>query len=150
MNTHLSEDVISRLIIGNGSSDEQQHVDQCSQCSGELERLKQTLSVFRHSVEHWAEQNGGAVVPESPFLRTASPAFRIRPLTWVLAAALAVLVAIPIYRNVSEQQREAKSFEDTLLLEQVNAQLSRVVPEPMEPLMHLVTDSAAEETGGRQ
>ena len=59
---------------------------------------------------------------------------------WALvAAALLVLAAIPIYRNAQDRQRQAEiARADALLLEQVDAEVSRAVPRPMEPLVKLV------------
>jgi len=62
-------------------------------------------------------------------------------LRWALvAAALLLLSAIPIYRNVQDRQRQAeRARADALLLEQVDAEVSRAVPRPMEPLAKLVS-----------
>jgi hypothetical protein len=60
---------------------------------------------------------------------------------WALvAAALLVLAAVPIYRNAQDRQRQAEiARADALLLEQVDAEVSRAVPRPMEPLVKLVS-----------
>ena len=60
---------------------------------------------------------------------------------WALAAAaLLVLAVVPIYRNAQDRQRQAEiARADTLLLEQVDAEVSRAVPRPMEPLVKLVS-----------
>jgi hypothetical protein len=73
---------------------------------------------------------------------------------WALvAAALLVLAAVPVYRNVQDRQRQAEiARADALLLEQVDAEVSRAVPRPMEPLVKLVswdfsaTDGSDEKT----
>ncbi len=51
-----------------------------------------------------------------------------------------------LYQDVQQAQREAKSAQDLLLLNQVHAHLTRTVPQPMEQLMKLMND----ETGGPQ
>jgi hypothetical protein len=51
-----------------------------------------------------------------------------------------VLAAVPIYRNAQDRQRQAEiARADALLLEQVDAEVSRAVPRPMEPLVKLVS-----------
>jgi hypothetical protein len=62
---------------------------------------------------------------------------------WAAAAVvLLLLVAIPIARNWQQRQRErelARHRADEMLLQQVNAELSRSVPASMEPLTSLVS-----------
>jgi hypothetical protein len=58
---------------------------------------------------------------------------------WILAtAALALLVATPVYWIARQQRAAEQSTTDELLLERVNAGLSRTVPPSMEPLMQLI------------
>ena len=61
------------------------------------------------------------------------------------AAAMSIIVLV-LYQDVQQAQREAKSAQDLLLLNQVHAHLTRTVPQPMERLMKLMND----ETGGPQ
>ncbi len=73
----------------------------------------------------------------------------MQPMRWALiAAALLMLVAIPIYQGAKEKQRRVERAKaDALLLEQVDAGVSRAVPQPMEPLLRLVTwDATPKET----
>jgi hypothetical protein len=53
---------------------------------------------------------------------------------------LIILLVIPVYKNKREEKRARQAMEDALLLEQVNASLSRDVPASMEPLMNLVSE----------
>jgi len=64
-----------------------------------------------------------------------------RPLRWILvASALLVVLAVPIYRAVKTTQREAEMERaDALLLERVDSELSRAVPAAMEPLVQAAT-----------
>jgi hypothetical protein len=56
---------------------------------------------------------------------------------WAVAAGVAlVLAAIPVYESARQRQREAaQATADELLLEQVNAGLSRSASRAMSPLM---------------
>jgi hypothetical protein len=67
-------------------------------------------------------------------LRDRRAGLRLR---WAAAAVAALaMAAIPIYENERQRQHEAEQERaDSLLLEQVNAGLSRSVPRAMTPLM---------------
>ena len=140
MSQHLSSQEISQWMIGERTPQQEQHVRQCSQCGAELDRLEAALALFRGSVRHWSGRQGRA---EPPAIASMSPArgSRIQPMRWALvAAALLVLAAVPIYRNAQDRQRQAEiARADALLLEQVDAEVSRAVPRPMEPLAKLVS-----------
>jgi hypothetical protein len=148
---HLSSKQISKLTIEKAAPEEGQHVRDCAECAAELRRVRETLSRFKDSVERWAERSSGSVVPDTAFLEAVKlPVFTRRPVRWALALAVLILVVtIPIYKNITDRQREAE-VQDALLLELVNAQLSRTVPAPMEPLMELLSNGSADELGGRQ
>jgi hypothetical protein len=141
MSRHLSARQISQWMIGERTPQQQRHVRQCSQCGAELARLEASLALFRGSVRHWSGRQSRA---EPPAISSIYPARRgpgIRPMRWALvAAALLVLAAVPIYRNARNTQRQAEiARADALLLEQVDAEVSRAVPRPMEPLVKLVS-----------
>jgi hypothetical protein len=140
MSQHLSSQEISQWMIGERTPQQEQHVRQCSQCGAELDRLEAALALFRGSVRHWSGRQSRA---EPPAIASMSPAqgSRIQPMRWALvAAALLVLAAVPIYRNAQDRQRQAEiARADALLLEQVDAEVSRAVPRPMEPLVKLVS-----------
>ena len=146
---HLSSEEISKVMIGEATPEQSQHAAGCAECNVELSHLGETLSSFRGSVQHWTEQCGGSVVPDRAFLGTESRVFSFDALRWALAVAAMILLAIPFYRGMSSRDRK-EQVEDTLLLEQVNAHLSRAVPAPMEPLIELLSDGSADEVGGRQ
>ena len=154
MSQHLSSPEVSQWMIGERTPQQEQHVRQCSQCGAELARLEASLALFRGSVRHWSEVQRGA---EPPAVVSMVPARRgswAQPLRWALVAAtLLVLAAAPVYRNVQERQRQAEiARADALLLEHVDAEVSRAVPRPMEPLVKLVswdfssTDGSDEKT----
>jgi hypothetical protein len=59
------------------------------------------------------------------------------PWRWALiAAALLIAAAPPVYKNMTDRRREAEiDRADTLLLQRVNARVSQTLPAAMEPLM---------------
>jgi hypothetical protein len=148
MNAHLSSDEIDRLVVGDASPEEEEHVRVCNECRAELMRLRETLSLFRDSLQYWSQETRGAVVPDRMW--DASTGW-IMPLRWVMAAGvLIVLLTLPLYKNARDRRRAAQAIEDAVLLERVNADLSRPVPAPMERFFELLSDDSGNDVGGRQ
>jgi hypothetical protein len=141
MSQHLSSREISRWMIGERTPQQERHARECSECGAELARMEAALGLFRGSVRHWSDRQ--VRVPRLLAPTRGSRGYPARPLPvrWALAAAaLLVLAAVPIYRNAQERQRQAEiARADALLLEQVDAEVSRAVPRPMEPLAKLVS-----------
>jgi hypothetical protein len=114
------------------------------------EQFKDAGAWFRSAIRH---QGDYAEIPEIQAIlqlkHNRKPAGRpaadreVRPtflLRWVIAVVgVLILGAIPVsYEHTREQQRAAEQArEDTLLLEKVNAGISRTVPRSMEPLLGL-------------
>ena len=140
MSAHLSSEQISRWLAGNCTPDADQHLRECPQCAAETARLKRLLAEFRSSVIARSALEKGAEAPE----RWAPPEHRRRftsgaPRWKLAAAALAIAILVPICKNSGERRRDAEAFQaDVQLWEAVNAQVSRSVPMPLEPLMKLV------------
>jgi hypothetical protein len=150
MTNHLSSEQISRLLAGDGTSEDVQHAGSCAECERELSRLRETLLAFSHSVQHWAEAQASTCIPGNEFLRNRSSTWRMGPLRWALAAAaVIILIIVPLYKNAGNRYRETDSSEDAVLLEQVNAHLSRTVASPIEPFMQLLSDTSADKVGDR-
>ena len=148
---HLTPDSVSKLMIGEATEGERQHAAECTQCALELRRLKETFFGFGHSVRAWAAKSGEALVPEQRLLRNSHPGMSFSPLRWALVSVLLILlIALPLYRSGRDERRRAKELEDTLLLEQVNKQLSRAVPSPMEPFVSVFTEMSADSVGDHQ
>lgn len=100
------------------------------------DQLKDAIAAFRGSIRRQGDQM------ESPgleaILKREQVSRRPRPLRWVVTAAVVlVLGAIPVsYERSREQQRAAEQArEDAILLQKVNAGLSRTVPRSLEPLL---------------
>jgi hypothetical protein len=137
---HLTSDEISNLLIGNATPEQQEHAAACTHCTESLEHLNETFLVFRESVHQWSGKNERAIPKSIDFHQNAA-GFRLLRLRWALASAvLIILFVIPVLKNKREEQRARQAMEDALLLEQVNASLSRDVPASMEPLMNLVSE----------
>ncbi|HEY2844668.1 MAG TPA: TonB family protein [Bryobacteraceae bacterium] len=108
MNLHLSDDQISKCLIGCGSAQDAQHVAECAVCSAGLARLESSLWKFRGSVRSWSDQAGSG--------EYAAPwsAQRSEPGRWIVNCEnhLDRLLApesieTPWYRGIVESIRDA-------------------------------------------
>ena len=150
MTKHLSSTQISKVLADDSTAEEIRHIRDCAECTAALAQFRETFLVFRGSVKLWTEQAGGAAGPNTASLRSESRAFTLRRLAMGTAFAILIfLVFLPVYQNVNNRHRELGP-DDALLLEQINAHLSRAVPAPMEPLMELMSDGSNDEAGGHQ
>jgi hypothetical protein len=140
MRVHLSSEQISRWMAGDRTPDADQHLRECARRAAETARLKTLLAEFRSSVIAWSALQKGAEAPERWTPLEHRRGFARGVLRWKLAAAaLAIAIVVPICKNSSDRRRETEAFEaDVQLWEEVNAQVSRSVPAPLEPLMKLV------------
>ena len=145
MNTHLTDEQISKWIAGGSTAEEHRHGLECAQCAAKLTSFQTALSAFRSSATSWAEKQGVGKVPDTIRVPGAQRA-RTRSLRRLAAAAAVVMVAlIPVYKRVVERQREARVMQesqfDALLLERINAHLSRTAPASLQPLMEMTLNS---------
>jgi len=145
MNQHLSSQQISSWLIGERTPQAAEHVRECDECSAELARAGAVLQMFRGSVRRFSEAHSGGPAQRGWAAGPPRRGFRLRPAGLAWAAAVLMIVAIPLYRGLQprdvgrQQPRAEPALADALLLEQVDAELSRTVPQPMEPLMRLVS-----------
>ena len=132
MNSHLSSEQICNWLAGQREEEEQKHLHECAACQAELDQFLNALAGFRTSLEK----------SPVPAVRRKQNSQRLS--RWVLAsAALSLMVAAPMYWNARQQRtiqtNEDQAKADELLLERVQAGLSRSVPASMEPLMQLIS-----------
>jgi hypothetical protein len=96
--------------------------------------FREAITEFRHSIHRESERTGIPGLPAILSRERRAASLRVR---WAAAAVVALmLAAVPAYENVQQRQREAQQDKaDTLLMQQVNAGLSRSVPRAMTPLL---------------
>ena len=136
MTEHLSGEQISQWMIGERAPQVERHVAACGVCRAEVEQMGTALSQFRTAMR------AASVTAPAPAWRNAPS--RAPTFTWprlvLAAAALLILLAAPIAWTTHERERAAEAaLADSQLLERVDSAISRAVPEPMEPLVTLVT-----------
>ena len=137
MNPHLSQEQFARCFVGATASEELRHVAACSTCRLELEDFGKTVSSLRHEIRGRVD----AHLELQPFVpREPQPL----PMTrWALVAAVVLLLGMAPFLTtypVKESRRNSVSSPEAseVLMESINAHLSRTVPSPMEPMMSLL------------
>lgn len=125
----------------------------------EVRELAEALSLYRSAMTHVAERS--CAHPRPAVQRSARP-FRLRLLVGpALGAALATGILLPVYGHLHSHhaavlQAETPtapdpgsaraSIDDTVLMNQIDSQLSETVPDALEPLADLSTQTAATST----
>ncbi|HXQ98565.1 MAG TPA: hypothetical protein VN774_08995 [Candidatus Limnocylindrales bacterium] len=147
MIAHLTFEQLSECILGQPSPLVAQHVQECLDCRAELIQFREALGEFRGAVRAWSEDQAdryragnypgkaALAIPASaqkPRLASAS-----HQLAWALLIAAVCVVASIVF---AWHGREQSPASDAVLLNQVDAQVSRTAPSSMEPLMRLVVE----------
>ena len=135
MNSHLSEDQITEWVVGAGDESILRHLESCQACSAEAEELRSTLSSFRDAIHATAQR-------EQALWRNQHLAFRERvsarewyPLhwAWVVAMVVVLIMAIFLTRTPTPPKNYATDDADNALLQAVQGDLSRDVPQALAP-----------------
>jgi hypothetical protein len=138
---HLNDEQVSAWLAGLQTPEQAGHVAQCGLCRSEIARREEPLALFRESLHAASERRPVRSIVWSTPRRWYLPMLRL-----AAGATLALLMlgAPLMYWNKQTQLREAeRARQDAALLESVNSELSRSVPQPLEPLDNLVTWSAS-------
>jgi hypothetical protein len=148
MSGHLSPVEISEWLAGIRTPGAERHLAECAGCAWELERASEPLTRFGAAARAWCAAETPAPRPElvAPTVRRRR---RVAAMRVVLAAAAALLVAAPVYYRHQRALETAR--QDEALLEQVQTEVSRSAPEPMQPLEKLVAwNSPSGQSGSSQ
>jgi hypothetical protein len=145
---HLSSDQISAWVMGERTAEAESHVGECPACAAEVEQFGSALAQFRGAVRDWGRLESGAEPGAALAERMAAGRvwFRGWPIRLAAAAAaVLMIVSIPLYRGGNgggsgKQATAAIAVADSVLLEQVDASVSRTVPGSMEALWALAAD----------
>jgi len=128
---------VTQWLAGERTPEVRNHLESCRQCAAELAGIEAPLAGFRDSVRRWSARQMSPATIVSP-----SAAFSGWLRVAVAGAALAVIAAVGIHRHNLETAAIAR--EDEALLEQVATDVSRSVPETLEPLAKLMSNSSTE------
>jgi anti-sigma factor RsiW len=152
---HLSSEKISQWIAGDGTPGDREHIQACAECRAEVGKLQNALSSYSGFARDWGRIQAPAAPSLSHLLRgTRRPA---HVAGWVGLAAAAAAAILVLFLPRAEESRQIPSLiedtaQDALLLQQVNARISRTAPVAMDPLLRWMEEEkpTKEGIGGEQ
>jgi hypothetical protein len=132
--THLTDAQFSDLLLGTNPPSVRAHLDACSLCSAEAERISLAIGSFEQQSRLWAERRAAS----QPILVShPQPAFSWhRPVTWT-AAALAITLAAGLGVTLRNGSSVTKDHPQTL-----QQQLAAAQPAPAVSPATLKADNA--------
>jgi hypothetical protein len=134
MNVHFSPEDVSRWVAGERTPGLAQHLSCCNECQIRVEELSRVLGQFRDAVRDFsAEEDRLACFEFEPRPKRVDWHFALA--SAAATAALAFMLMSP--RPASHVKVAAPQRSDAELLSRVQEQISRSVPEHMEPLTEL-------------
>ena len=137
---HLTQREIDQWLVEGPSTIVEAHLANCFYCRAKLAETTEPLAAFRKAVVAWSEeqtaQAGRQIFPEP----TRS---------WVWAPALSIALAVALLAGFLVGPRAFRSHvvsgpiantsvSDTVLMEQVDSEVSEAVPDALAPLTDLV------------
>ncbi len=135
MNKHLSGDQITDWLLGTRDECVGRHLEACDACSSEGEELRSTLSSFRDSL-HAAAQHDQSFWRNQQFtIRERIFAKDWYPMHWAWAVAMimVLITAVFLTRSPNSSQKCSSEDADKALLQEVQGDLAREVPEALAP-----------------
>ena len=157
--THLNEEAMARWQMGEASEGERAHVAACAECQAQARPLADALSWFGSAAREWGQERSAvaqewraakasAVEEWRESKAAAARSWRSMVAAWTVAAAVLLLmlaVGVPRWKahraameaQVEQRQQQQEKQElarDNALLEEVDQDVSQVVPEAMQPL----------------
>jgi hypothetical protein len=171
---HLSDEAVMRWQIGDATEAERAHVAMCTECQAQAKPLQDALSWFGAAARQWGEEKGAAgqewreakaaaAQEWRESKAAAARGWRSIAAAWALVSvALLVMFGIGLPRwkahraaieaQVQQQQEQRQKQElarDNALLDEVDQDVSQVVPEAMQSLSWNTANSGAvSSTGG--
>jgi hypothetical protein len=133
LNNHLSEDQFTEWVLGIRDECVLRHLEMCRACSVEAEELRRTISSFRDSIHATAQR-------DLSFWRNTQLAFRERVSgwyalhwAWAVAIVMVLITAIFLTRPANIPQNNPSEDADKALLQEVQGDLFREVPQALAP-----------------
>jgi hypothetical protein len=156
---HLNEGAMARWQMGDASEAERAHVAACAECQAQTRPLADALSWFGAAAREWGQEKSaaaqewhaakaGAVQEWRQSKAAAARSWRSIFAAWAMAGAVLLLmfaVGVPRWKahraameaQVEQRQQLQEKQElarDNALLEEVDQDVSQVVPQAMQPL----------------
>jgi hypothetical protein len=135
VNEHLSETQIAAWALGEADESARRHLASCAACSRETESLRRTLAGFGAAVQTAAERDQKFWTGQRFAIQEKISALGWYPLhwAWVLAMVVVLTTAVFLTRNISPLRINASDDADRALLQEVQGDLTRDVPEALDP-----------------
>ena len=163
MSGHLSEEALMRWQMGDATDAERAHIGACTECQAQARPLQDALSWFSAAARQWGEEKAALIEEWRESKHAAARTWRSMVGMWAtVSVALLLIFGIGLPRwkahraaieaQVHQQQQQQEKQElarDNALLDEVDQDVSQVVPEAMEPLSWNTANSGAvSSTGG--
>jgi hypothetical protein len=165
---HLSEEAVMRWQMGDATEAEQAHVAMCTECQAQAKPLHDALSWFGAAARQWGEEKAAAGQEWREAKAAAAQEWReskaaaaqnwhSMAAAWALVSVALLLmfgIGLPRWRahraeieaqaQQQQQQRQRQELlRDNALLDEVDQDVSQVVPEAMQPLSWNTANSGA-------
>ena len=136
MSGHLSANQIDACLLGEATRETEQHLRDCAVCQGEVNRVREAFASFRDSLHQLASSPNAGWRPS----RSWTPVSRWSLAVIAVAVCLLIVFSLP-WR--SSRQSATQAAADAALLSQIDAEVSRTVPSPMEPLTEFLSNDSS-------
>jgi anti-sigma factor RsiW len=126
-------------------------MNECPECRAEIERFTKGLALFRRVVRDLVDDP--VTLQEADFMTLAPVATGVQRWRWTLAAAgLVAAILLPFFITFPKSAVKAPAeMSPEVVMERLNRHLARTLPEPMEPMMSLISsEQPASERKGVQ
>jgi len=145
VNNHLSEDQITEWALGTCDEFVLRHLQMCRGCSLQAEELRSALSGFRDALQAAAQR-------DQSFWKNQQVAFREWVSTkdwypmhwaWLVAMVMVLITAIFLTRTPNTPRNYPSDDADSALLNAVQGDLSREVPQALAPAVLIAEERNA-------
>jgi len=145
VNNHLSEDQITERVLGTRDEYVLRHLETCEACSVEAEELRSAISSFHDSVHASAQRDWSFWKKQQLAIHERLSAREWYPLHWAWAAAMimVLIAAIFLTRPPKAPQNSASEDADNALLQEVQRDVGRDVPQALAPAVLIAEERNA-------
>ena len=122
-----------------------EHLQSCPECLAEATKLHTAISSFAEAAREWSRALDSGEVRLGAAVRRAKRSWwRAPKIAWGLAAAMVVVIVVLgslRWRHEVAQTEALNSVSDEVLMQQIDAEVSRRAPVAMEPLVQAITEN---------
>jgi hypothetical protein len=159
---HFDEEAMTRWQMGDATETERAHLAGCSECQAQTRPLADALSCFGAAARQWGDEKAAVAEDSRAAKAAAARSWRSMVAAWaVVTVALLLMFGIGLPRwkahraaieaqtqQRQQQQEKQELARDNALLEEVDQDVSQVVPEAMQPLSWNAANGSAASTSG--